>query len=169
MSIASLRQFLAKVPRWAYIVAGVALVLVLCIGVSIAAASGGGTSPAVVATHTAVAASKPGPPYVGGPYTNFTHTYGQPFNVNGWFYGNSKQTLIFAVTVSGGIVTMVSVLQSPDGTTDAQTMKECEVFLPSGASEFNAISDLTDYHSSVGEIVIQNAGQGTCTISLSSS
>ncbi len=103
-----------------------------------------------------------GPPFVGGPYANFTHHYGQPFNDNNWFYADHAQTIIFAVTQAGANVSKVTVVRVPDNWTDAQTFGECVLFLPQGATAFNQTGQYTDYHSSVGEIIIAAPGQGTC-------
>ena len=106
-----------------------------------------------------------GPPYLGGPYRDFTHTYGQPFNaVDLLFYADSSQTIIFGVDVKANLVDQVSVIQVPSDWSNSQTLAECEIFLPSGATKFNSDPPWTDYHSSLGEVVIQTAS-GNCVMS----
>jgi outer membrane murein-binding lipoprotein Lpp len=106
------------------------------------------------------------PPFVGGPYANFTHKYGAPINSNNWFYADSGQTIIFAVKVASGTVNWLSVLQVPSDWTDSQTFAECALFLPPNAAMFNHDGPYTDYHSSIGEVIINAPGgnSGTCTV-----
>jgi hypothetical protein len=146
------------------------------------------TATAVVTHATATAKPQPtathipttptvvplGPPFVGGPYRNFTHAYGQPINSNNWFYTDSSQQIIVAVTVPSAtpsaIVSQVAVLQTPSGWTNAEVLSECEVFLPPGATLFNHADPYYDFHSFLGEIVLEfNGGDGGCSLNIAAS
>jgi hypothetical protein len=52
----------------------------------------------------------------------------------------------------------------PTDWTDQQTFTYCTGFLLSGAAEYNATGPYTDYHSSLGDVVIENTGYGTCLV-----
>lgn len=122
---------------------------------------------------TAAATLTPnGPPQIGAPLARFISTYGQPFGHGGGgsdnFYADKGQTTILGVTFNQTTVTQIAVL-GPLSWTNDQTLAACVQFLPSDATEFNRDGQYIDYHSSVGEVVIQNAGQGTCVLSLAQS
>ena len=108
-------------------------------------------------------------PFVGGPYADFVHVYGQPFGQavgnRDNFYADSNHEIILNVdNNSNGIVYNVNI----SGPTDwdlSTTMMYCEQFLPVGATEYNSTGQNTDYMSDVGEVVIENLGSGTCILS----
>ncbi len=115
-----------------------------------------------------------GIPQVGGPMSDFVGKYGQPISQGDAnsqnFYTDNTQTIIVNVRPSGQNqqVTYLSVL-GPDSWSDDQTKTSCMQYLPSDAVEYNAVDSLTDYHSSVGMIVLNNAGGGTCTLYMAQS
>ncbi len=65
------------------------------------------------------------------------------------------------VDVSNNTVTQASVIGLTSWS-DQQTFMYCAQFLPSDATEFNSNPPYTDYHSSLGEAIIENLGQGIC-------
>jgi hypothetical protein len=113
-----------------------------------------------------------GPPQIGGPLARFISAYGQPFGHGDGgsdnFYADKGRTIILNVTATSVTVTLMSVL-GPTSWTNDQTFAYCAQFLPDDATEFNGVGRYADYRSSVGEIVLQNDGQGACTLMLSQS
>lgn len=116
-------------------------------------------------TATTVPTAASGPPRVGSSLSDIVAAYGQPFSYgignSPNFYADSAQTIIVNVTVSGGTVTQVNVL-GPTDWTDQQTFEYCTTFLPSDATAYNSVGHYTDFHSSIGDLVIENLGMGTC-------
>ncbi len=124
--------------------------------------------PTSTPTRQPTATSVPsGPPYVGGPFSNFTAKYGQP-TPNGTsanFWADGAQTISLNVSPTSGTVTYVVVV-GPDSWTNDQSFAFCSQFLPSDATEYNHVDPNTDYHSSVGDLEIGNYGVGTCVVIL---
>lgn len=110
---------------------------------------------------------------IGGTVAAFTARYGQygqalGGNGDSW-WTDASQTVSVSVTVSGGTVNQVTVLQIA-GTWDAtQTLAACTPFLPSGASLFNTSGQWMDYHTSIGEVVMEDPGGGNCVLSMATS
>lgn len=75
---------------------------------------------------------------------------------------------------NNGIVTWLTV-QGPDSWDDLKTFDSCAQFLPPDASEYNAVdangnpatgagNPITDYHSGVGDLVLDDYGGGSCLL-----
>jgi hypothetical protein len=136
------------------------------------------TNTATVPVHVTPTATKPpqathGRPRMGGDITDFYGKYGTPSTVsNGsnvvWF--TPDRILISATpniinTVVG--VTIVGL----ESWNETKTLAYCQSFLPDDAQEFNRLNGTPtwiDYHSSMGEIVLQLASQN-CVITVASS
>jgi hypothetical protein len=158
----------------AIIVAAVAVsaVLVGCGLSSVASSPTVTTSPAGLVTPTPAATSastSTGKPHIGGPFANFPAKFGQPFGHGTGdsdnFWGDPAQTIVIDVSPTSGTVTYVSVI-GPTTWSDSETFNYCVQFLPDGATEYNSAGENTDYHSSVGDLVVSNYGAGTCVITM---
>ncbi len=127
------------------------------------------------ATNTATVAVSPptttlptgGKPFIGGPYANFIAAYGQPSG-NGLgdsanFWGDPAHTITINVSPTSGTVTFVAVVGHTSWSND-ETYTYCTQFLPDDAAEYNSVGRYTDFHSSVGDLVVSNNGAGTCVI-----
>ncbi len=116
------------------------------------------TSNGLAATH--------GTPQIGALLSDFVGKYGQPVSQgignSQNFYADTAQTITLNVSTTGQKqqVTQINFI-GPDTWSDTQTKTFTTQYLPSDAVEFNTVDNLTDYHSSVGEIVLRNEGQGT--------
>lgn len=111
-----------------------------------------------------------GTPHIGGPISDFYGKYGQSNNQGfghseTWIVDQQQQTTVNATPNASGEVTGVTVT-SGSNWNDSQMQTYCSQFLPSDASEFNSTSNLSDYYSSVGEIVLQ-LEQASCVIAIS--
>lgn len=122
--------------------------------------------PQVMATSVP---SPGGPPYVGGPYANFVAAYGPPFGHGSGdsdnFYGDAAQTIVINVSPTSGTITHLGLV-APESWSNAETHDYLAQFLPSDAVLYNSVAQYTDYHSSVGDLVIGVFGQGTGVVSL---
>jgi len=109
-----------------------------------------------------------GPPYVGGPYSNFVAKYGQPFSRNSGgddLYTDSAQTITIQIAPTSGTVTHLGLV-GHDSWSDGDTHDYLGQFLPSDATLYNSAGQYTDYHSSAGDLVIGVFGQGTGVVNL---
>jgi hypothetical protein len=126
-------------------------------------------TPVPASTATAVPSTPDGPPYVGGSYSNFVATYGQPFGQgtgdSANFYTDAAQTIVINVSPTSGTVTHIDLV-APDSWSDQETHDYLVQFLPSDAALYNSVAQYTDYHSSIGDLVIGVFGQGTGVVSL---
>ena len=165
------------------ILAVVVVVLAIIIGV---ASQGKSQQPSSTARATQQPTSKPTPkptvqptkalavthgtPRIGGPMSDFYGKYGHPNNQGSvpgsetWILNDQNQTIIDAAPNAGGIVDYVNIT---NGTAwnNQQMQSYCEQFMPSDASQFNQDGPYIDYHSSVGEIVME-LGQASCVITI---
>jgi len=178
-----------KLPR-AYkigcgVAAGVAILLLIWVIVSVAnyanqqqtsstqASSQPSQSTNDASTPSPVApAATNGTPQIGGPISDFYGKYGQPNNEgNGgsetWIADQQQQTLVNASADANGRVTQVTLTSGANWSND-QTKQNCSQFLPPDASEFNTDGPYIDYHSSIGEVVMQ-ISQSSCVLSMAQS
>jgi len=180
-----------KKPRkWLWLIL-VIIVLLLFAGiiVSFAAISGRNTTaPTVQATHppiqqqgtssstshqtpvstvqpTEVPAITHGNPQLDGPISDFIGKYGQPIQSSlssDSFWADKAQTIRVDVTPQGTIVH--EILVSVTGNWSVSQIKTfCEQYLPPDSSPFNTTGNITDYQSSIGEIMMQ-LGPGSCLL-----
>ena len=171
---------------------GAIALLVIIIAIAVAASGNGNNkaTPTTQATQPAVhpttqptkgqptvkAAFNPnnvpthGTPHIGGPFSDFYGKYGQPVNqgsiANGetWIVDQNTTTIVNATPDSSGKTINIIVTSGANWSVQ-QTKQYCEQFLPSDASQFNTSDHITDYHSSVGMIVIQQS-QTSCVITI---
>ncbi len=110
-----------------------------------------------------------GLPKIGGPISDFNGKYGSPddqgfSNSETWITNQQQRTRIHALADASEKVTSLIVTSgAPWG--NVQTKQYCSQFLPPGAQQFNAVSNLTFYHSNAGEIVMQ-LNPASCTMML---
>ena len=105
-----------------------------------------------------------GKPQIDGLVTDFNNSYKAGGVSNSYCYDSACQTLI-GIRSQDGVVTYIAIL-GPTSWSNQQTMNTCEQFLPQDATAFNTSGPYTDFHSSIGEIVIENDGSGTCSVTL---
>jgi hypothetical protein len=132
--------------------------------------------PKATATHSPAratpVATPSGPPELGAPLADFTAAYG-PIISHGIggsdnFYADKAQTIIVNVGFTNGLASTISVL-GPNSWGNAETFAACYVYLSPDATQFNRAGTYTDYHSSLGEEIINNVGDGTCQVFLAGS
>jgi hypothetical protein len=131
------------------------------------------TTRAAAGTATAAAARLA---KLGAPLANFIATYGQPTqqpNVQQSsgtddFWGNSQQTVLINVHFTNGLASSISVV-GPPSSTSSQTFSACAAFLPADASSYSTAAPDTYYHSSVGNLVLENDESGLCMVYVASS
>jgi hypothetical protein len=116
-------------------------------------------------------------PRVGERLSVFTDTYGQPaklgtdrglkvgqLTISGVrFFVDKAQTIIVDAQQTHGIVTNL-VVTGPSSWTKQQSFAYCQTFLPIGATSERTVGQYTYFHSSLGDVVINNAGSGTCEV-----
>jgi len=103
-----------------------------------------------------------GLPQIGGPISDFNGKYGSPddqgsSNSETWITNQQQRTRIHALVDASEKVTSVIVTSGASW--------YCSQFLPPGAQQFNAVNNLTFYHSNAGEIVMQ-LNPAACTMML---
>lgn len=130
----------------------------------------GGPAPTVPLPTPTQPPATHGTPHIGGPISDFYGKYGQPHNQGigdseTWIADQQQTVLINASPDANGVAIGMGVTAAADWS-DAQTTQYCSQFLPPDASAFNSVGNLTDYHSSVGEIVMQ-ISQASCTLTIS--
>ena len=106
-----------------------------------------------------------GNPQLDGPISDFIGKYGQPIQSSlssDSFWADQAQTIRVDVTPQGTIVHEILV-SVPGNWSVSQTKTFCEQFLPPDASPFNTTGNVTDYQSSIGEIMMQ-LGAGSCLL-----
>ena len=107
-----------------------------------------------------------GPPQVGAPLSDFTAAYGAPNSQAGNAYNfTTSQNVSVSVRIVNSVATYISV-SGPASWSNSQSMAACVAYLPADASELNSADPYTYYHASIGEIVINNTGSGTCRVYL---
>lgn len=118
-------------------------------------------------------------PRIGESLSVFTATYGQPAKVGTdkglkvghvsvegvRFYTDKAQTTMVTAQPTRGTVRSL-VVTGPSSWTNQQSFAACQGFLPSGAVAYRTIGQYTYYHSSVGDVVLNNAGHGTCQVAM---
>jgi hypothetical protein len=118
------------------------------------------------ATH---AVGSGGQPRLGSPESVFIAAYGPPFGHgtgnSDEFYTDSTHTVIVGASVTNGIVTHIDVAGDPSWS-DQQTYAMCARFLPTDATAYNSVGPNTDYHSSLGNVVLANYDGGACVLFL---
>jgi hypothetical protein len=80
---------------------------------------------------------------------------------------NANRNADLIVTVTSGKVTDLVLSAFTATWDDAQTVTACVPFLPVGAAQFNAVGPYIDYHSSLGDVIMQHTA-GSCHLSFSS-
>jgi hypothetical protein len=106
-------------------------------------------------------------PELGDPFTDFNAAYGlavkngagAPFT----FWVDQAHTARIAVTFINGHATHI-MLSAPTDWNKTQTFDFCSMFLPPDASVYNVAGQYTDYHSSLGNLVLANYGNGACEV-----
>jgi hypothetical protein len=144
------------------------------------ATHGSTASPASTSVGTAAAdtptTAPGGPPQLGAALANFITAYGQPTqqpNVQqsastDAFWGNTQQTVLVDAQFTNGLATNITVV-GPPSLTNSQTFNACAVFLPSDATSYSSAPPDTYYHSSVGNLVLENDESGLCKVYVASS
>jgi hypothetical protein len=162
------------------VMAGV-IVLLGCFGVLLVTGSLGGkntTAPSSAATSahskvpTLTATPSAGPPRLGAPLASFTAAYGKPalqdsVGATDDFWEDKQQTVLVGVDLTNGQVSHIIVL-GPPSLTLTQTFNACAAFLPPDATSYNTAPPATDYHSSIGNLVLENDGGGLCSLAIAS-
>lgn len=145
---------------WKWRLAALAIVAVFTIGILLIVSL---SQPSVSSQHT-VQAPTPVPPVLvthgvptyGGPLGDFIKKYGKPTSVGAGQDNFLLHNNTLSVWYSGQRVTRL--LYNIPG--DASVRRMCEQFLPESAQQFNTLSEgqgngYVDYHSSIGEIIMQ--------------
>jgi hypothetical protein len=168
------------------VMAGV-IVLIGCFGVLLVTGTlGGKHTPAATGTTlpssastsahskvpTVTATPLAGPPQLGAPLASFTAAYGKPalqdsVGATDDFWEDKQQTILIGVDLTNGRVSRIIVL-GPPASSMTQTFNSCAAFLPPGATSYNSAPPDTDYHSSIGNLVLENDGSGLCMLSIAS-
>lgn len=116
-------------------------------------------------------------PRVGERLSVFTATYGKPVQlgtarglkvgnvtVEGVrFYADRAHTIIVNAQPTKGIVRNL-VVTGPSSWTKQQSIAYCQSFLPIGSVAYRTVGQYTYYHSSIGDVVLNDAGSGTCEV-----
>jgi hypothetical protein len=131
------------------------------------ATHGSAASPASTSAGTAAPAPG-GPPQVGAPPADFIAAYGQPtqqesIGATNDFWANKQQTVLIGVVFTNGLATHITVV-GPPFLTSSQTYNSCAVFLPHDAASYNTAPPNTYFHSTVGNLVLENDDSGLCKI-----
>jgi hypothetical protein len=185
----ALQQFWSQGTGSKIVVLAMAGVIVLlgCFGVLLVTGTlGGKSTPAAAGTsapsststsaHTKVptvtATPSAGPPQLGATLASFTAAYGKPalqdsLGATDDFWEDKQQTILIGVDLTNGRVSHITVL-GPPSSTITQTFNSCAAFLPSDATSYSSAPPDTDYHSSIGNLVLENDGAGLCTVSIAS-
>lgn len=168
------------------VMAGV-IVLLGCFGVLVVTGTLGGkntpaatgsTSPSSAGTSahskvpTVTATPPAGPPKLGAPLASFTAAYGKPalqdsVGATDDFWEDKQQTVLVGIDLTNGQVSHIIVLGPPSSTL-TQTFNACAAFLPPDATSYNTAPPATDYHSSIGNLVLENDGAGLCSLAIAS-
>jgi hypothetical protein len=126
---------------------------------------------------TAAQAVTHGTPLIGGQFSDFYGKYGTPHNqdaTNGetWFVSEQPFIMVGADPNTSGKTTQVTVVEEDQTTGNSwpndQMLSYCMQFMPADATEFNTVDNIIDYHSSIGEIVVQ-LQTASCVISMAQS
>jgi hypothetical protein len=156
------------------VVAG-AIVLVGCFGIILAGAalisngaSGQGTGSPISTSLPSPTATPVIPPAIGAPLVAFSTAYGHPtltesLGATDDFWEDKLQTILIGVALTNGRASSITIL-GPSTSSLAQTYSECEAFLPSGATSYNSAPPNTYFHSSVGNLVLENDNNGLCRL-----
>jgi hypothetical protein len=116
-------------------------------------------------------------PRVGERLSVFTATYGKPIQlgtarglkvgnvtVEGVrFYADRAHTIIVNAQPTNGIVRNL-VVTGPSSWTKQQSIAYCQSFLPIGSVAYRTVGQYTYFHSSIGDVVLNDAGSGTCEV-----
>jgi hypothetical protein len=121
---------------------------------------------------TATATPSAGPTQLGATLASFTAAYGKPalqdsLGATDDFWEDKQQTILIGVDLTNGRVSHITVL-TPPASTVTQTFNSCAAFLPPDATSYSSAPPDTDYHSSIGNLVLENDGSGLCTVSIAS-
>lgn len=129
-------------------------------------------TPPTKPTTQPISAITHGKPQLAGPISDFFGKYGKPsvtVQADGsqtWITGSDTNALfINARPDPHSKVTYISVV-GPTTWNTQQTMLSCTQFLPSDATAFNKVSNITDYHSHAGMVVLRIEAAGSCTLYL---
>jgi hypothetical protein len=186
----ALQQFWSQGTGSKIVVLAMAGVIVLlgCFGVLLVTGSLGGKNTPTTATGTSAPSSastsahtkvptvtatpSAGPPQLGATLASFTTAYGKPalqdsLGATDDFWENTQQTILIGVDLTNGRVSHIAVLGPPQSTM-TQTFNSCAAFLPPDATSYSSAPPDTDYHSSIGNLVLENDGSGLCTVSIAS-
>lgn len=140
------------------------------------------TGTATQATSTTPATQKPTPtptpplssithgkPRLGGLFSDFVGTYGTPTpqgdsNSQNFWTGPNQTIDINVLRNEQGGVTQLNIL-GPNSWNTPQTQSYCGQFLPDNAVQFNSADNITNYHSSAGDIVLNLQSSSVCLLS----
>jgi hypothetical protein len=160
------------------VVAG-AIVLVGCFAIILSAgalihngASGQGTGTPASTLRPAPTATPVIPPALGAPLAAFSTAYGHPtltesLGATDDFWGDKLQTILIGVALTSGRATSITIL-GPSTSNLAQTYAECQTFLPSGATSYSSSPPNTLFHSTLGNLVLENDNNGLCRLYVAS-
>jgi hypothetical protein len=185
----ALQQFWSQSSGSKIVMLAMAAVIVLIGGFGVLLVTGtlGGRNPlgstgaaarstASASAHTAVpsvtATPVAGPPKLGATLASFTAAFGNAslrdsVGATDDFWENKQQTILVGVVLTNGQVSRITVL-GPPASTMSQTFNSCAAFLPPDATSYGSPAPDTDYHSSLGNLVLENDGSGLCTLSIAS-
>jgi hypothetical protein len=178
----ALQQFWSQGAGPKIVVLAMAGVIVLlgCFGVLLVTGSLGGKNTPTTATGTSAHTKVPtvtatpsaGPPQLGATLASFTAAYGKPalqdsLGATDDFWENTQQTILIGVDLTNGRVSHIKVL-GPPASTITQTFNSCAAFLPPDATSYSSSPPDTNYHSSIGNLVLENDGSGLCMVSIAS-
>jgi hypothetical protein len=130
----------------------------------------------VLRTVGGVDAARPSP-RVGERLSVFVAAYGQPaklgtdrglkvnhVTVDGVrFYTDKARTIIVNAQPTQGVVRNL-VVTGPASWNSRQSFAYCKGLLPSGAVSYRTVGQYTYFHTSAGDVVLNNAGHGTCQV-----
>jgi hypothetical protein len=83
------------------------------------------------------------------------------------FWEDKQQTILIGVDLTNGRVSHIIVL-GPPSSTMSQTFNSCAAFLPPDATSYSSAPPDTEYHSSIGNLMLENDGSGLCSLSIAS-
>lgn len=114
-----------------------------------------------------------GRPHLGGLFSDFVGAYGTPTDQGdsssqNFLTGPNQTIEISALKNEQGVVTQLNIL-GPTSWTSSQTQNYCVQFLPDNTVQFNTSGNITEYHSSAGDVTLQLQSSSVCLLSFAHS
>jgi hypothetical protein len=109
------------------------------------------------------------PPRLGATLATFTTAYGPVIFTDDTgadnFWVDKAKTILVTAVFKNGTASTIGIL-GPPSWSNSESLNYCSMFLPAGATQYSQVAEDLDYHSSLGNVVLQNIGEGTCQVFL---